>query len=97
MLSFLVTPYALLYDWALLLIPAILLARHLPEHDDHWKLAYSVLGTAAYLGKPLMEIQLEHLPCAFGPMVPACLGVSLYLFARLSATDPRNKRAGGGS
>ena len=96
-LSFLVTPYALLYDWALLLIPAILLARHLPEHDDHWKLAYSVLGTAAYLGKPLMEIQLEHLPFAFDPMVPALLGVSLYLFARLSATDPRNKRAGGGS
>lgn len=87
-LPFLTVPYALIYDYAMLLVPAVILFRHLPHHDWSWRCAF--LGTAAFLALPAVSLQLEHLPLAIGPLVPTLFVICLELYRRLDAPQTEN-------
>lgn len=59
-----IAPYMLLYDWAILVVPAILLWRDAPGERDFWIWPLLAIWLAAPLGRPLNEMQLQHLGVA---------------------------------
>lgn len=64
------TPHAMIYDWALLLIPALALWEALPQNRDRWRPLLAVLWIAALLSGPLTVVQLRLLPVAVQVSVP---------------------------
>ncbi len=75
------TPHAMIYDWALLLIPAIFLWETLPQARDRWRMFFAVLWIAALLSGPLTVAQLRVLPVAVQVSVPL-LALVLYQIGR---------------
>ena len=74
-LTIAVTPHAMIYDWALLLIPAVLLWQELPALRPQWTALYAAVWLAALLSGPLTLAQLRVLPFAFQVSVPVFLAV----------------------
>ena len=68
-----VTPHAMIYDWAVLLIPAILVWQAAAEHLRYWIVPLALLWLAAFLSGPLTRGQLAVLPAAVQISVPALL------------------------
>jgi alpha-1,2-mannosyltransferase len=69
-----ITPHAMIYDWALLLIPAILLWQEFPALKQYWKVIFGILWLVTLLSGPLTYLQLQVFPIALQISVP------LYLF-----------------
>jgi hypothetical protein len=53
------TPYLMLYDWSILLVPAALLWWDAPQHRDRWLVLFALVWLVALLGGPLVRGQLE--------------------------------------
>jgi hypothetical protein len=68
-----VTPHAMIYDWTLLLIPAVLLWQQTPELRVEWKALYALIWIVAFVSGPLTHLQLRWLPFAVQISVPALL------------------------
>ena len=66
-----IIPHAMIYDWALLLIPAILLWDHQPRLRRNWKAVYAILWLAILLSTPLTIAQRAVLPFAIQISLPA--------------------------
>ncbi len=64
-ITVLVTPHALIYDWTLLVIPTTLLWLHAPDRRDDWVPIFAIVWLATYVSGPLTLFQLKHLPAAF--------------------------------
>jgi hypothetical protein len=73
-LTLLVTPHAMIYDWSLLLIPALLLWAHQPAHRPHWQASFAIIWIISLLSGVLVYLQLKILPIAIQISVP------IYLF-----------------
>jgi hypothetical protein len=56
--TLLVTPYAMLYDWSVLLVPATLLWRYLPAQRARWQVLFAVVWLMALVSAPLVRAQL---------------------------------------
>lgn len=57
-----VTPHAMIYDWVLLLIPALLLWQHRPQMREGWRTLYAWLWLASFVSSQLTHLQLQVLP-----------------------------------
>jgi len=72
-----ITPHAMIYDWAVLLIPAILLWEEVPEGRGRWRALYALVWLATFLGDPLTYGQWRWFHRAVQVTVPV-LGFVLY-------------------
>jgi alpha-1,2-mannosyltransferase len=59
-----ISPHAMIYDWAILLIPAVLLWQRYPEMQNLWKPLFASIWIATFISGPLTYIQLKFLPIA---------------------------------
>ncbi|MCS7178676.1 MAG: glycosyltransferase family 87 protein [Anaerolineae bacterium] len=48
-----ITPHAMIYDWAILLIPAVLLWEEVPERRREWRALYALVWLTTFLAPPL--------------------------------------------
>ncbi len=82
-----ITPHAMIYDWAILLIPAVLLWQHLPAARLQWKVLFAITWLVTFLSGPLTFAQRSFLPVALQISVPV-LGLVLYrLYQQLSRKE----------
>jgi hypothetical protein len=85
-------PYLMIYDWTILLIPAILFYEAAPELQPQWRASYAFLWLVSFLSSALTFGMLRFLPFAIQISVPA-LWVAAFLAYRslikpLLATSP---------
>jgi alpha-1,2-mannosyltransferase len=73
------TPHAMIYDWAILLIPAVLLWQN---SSADWKGIFALVWVAAFISGPFTLGQLKLLPFAVQISVPV-LAVSVVWISRL--------------
>jgi hypothetical protein len=71
LLTPLLSPYAMLYDWSVLLVPATLLWLYVPEGRPRWLVLFALLGAVGLASGPLVRAQLWLLPVALQLSVPA--------------------------
>lgn len=64
------SPHALVYEWQLYLIPAMILITSLPLHRDRWLLLFAGMFVLSLAGPPLTQIQLKAWPGALHLVVP---------------------------
>jgi hypothetical protein len=76
-LTFWLTPHAMIYDWLLLLIPAVLLWQEVPQWRERWRALYALVWLATFFSGPLTYVQLQHFPVAVQLSVPV-LAVVFY-------------------
>ncbi len=77
------TPHAMVYDWAILLIPALLLWRARFDMRGKLRAVYALLWLALLLSGPLTALQLRIWPFALQISIPAWLWGSGYLWRNL--------------
>jgi alpha-1,2-mannosyltransferase len=65
-----ITPHAMIYDWSILLIPAILLWQASPQMRMIWRPLYVVIWIAVFISGPLTTLQLRILPIAIQVSIP---------------------------
>lgn len=64
-------PYLMVYDWTLLLIPAVLLWVNVPGIRPLWKPLFAFLWVVTFLSSVLTFLQLRFLPFAIQISIPA--------------------------
>ena len=72
-----VTPYANIYDWTILLIPAVLFWEKRPACRGLWKVIFALIWVATLLSGPLTLAQLKILPFAVQVSIPMLM-IALY-------------------
>ncbi|HDQ34974.1 MAG TPA: DUF2029 domain-containing protein [Chloroflexi bacterium] len=72
-LTFWVTPHAMIYDWVLLLIPAVLLWEACTAPRDFLRPLYALVWVACFLGDPLTYLLWQRWQWAFQFTVPVLL------------------------
>jgi hypothetical protein len=72
-----ITPHAMIYDWTILLIPAVLFWEKRPAFRKLWKVLFALIWVAALLSGPLTLAQLKILPFAVQVSLPVLM-VALY-------------------
>ncbi|HQE93093.1 MAG TPA: glycosyltransferase family 87 protein [Anaerolineae bacterium] len=80
------TPHAMVYDWAILLVPALLLWRAQPDMRGKLRAVYALLWIALLLSGPLTVMQLRVWPLAVQISIPVWVWSSGYLWQ--SCVDP---------
>jgi hypothetical protein len=68
-----ITPHAMIYDWSILLIPAVLLWEKRPPFRKLWKVLFALVWAATFLSGPLTLAQLKILPFAVQVSIPVLL------------------------
>jgi len=68
-----ITPHAMIYDWSILLIPAVLLWEKRPTLRKLWKVLFALVWAATFLSEPLTLVQLKILPFAVQVSIPMLL------------------------
>lgn len=86
-LTILAAPHALVYDWTILLLPAIVLWNQHPQMRSFWKVNYSLTWAATYVSSVLTVLQLKFLPLAIQISVPVLFIVLFYLHRAIVDTD----------
>lgn len=82
-----ITPHAMVYDWSILVIPAILFWQAYPTLKPLLKTLYALVWIAMFLSAPLTLAQLKFLPVAVQISIPILFVVylTLYQHSKLSA------------
>lgn len=81
------SPYMMVYDWAILLVPAVLLRDEVGR--DRWLCLAALLWAAAFLSGPLVRGQLLASPAALQVGLPALGFAALALLAKPQAERRR--------
>jgi hypothetical protein len=71
LLTLWVAPHAMIYDWAILLLPALILWQSAPELRSLWRASFAVLWTASFVAGPFVILQKLVLPVALQVSLPA--------------------------
>jgi alpha-1,2-mannosyltransferase len=71
-----IAPHAMIYDWAILLLPALILWQTTPGLRSLWRAAFALLWTASFVAGPLVILQKVILPVAVQVSLPA-LGLAI--------------------
>jgi alpha-1,2-mannosyltransferase len=79
-----ITPHAMIYDWALLIIPAVLLFHALPEHSGLWKAVFALIWIATFISGPLTYVQLQSLHIAIQISIPLYALVLITVYSILT-------------
>ena len=80
-----ITPHAMIYDWSILLIPAILFWQSLPQLRELWKPLFALLWIATFLSGPLTFAQLKFLPLAIQISIPILFWVFLTAYINMTS------------
>jgi hypothetical protein len=72
-----ITPHAMIYDWSILLIPAILLWQARPELRNLWKPLFALIWIVTFISGILTYAQLQKLPVAIQLSIPVLFWVYL--------------------
>ena len=84
-----ITPHAMIYDWAVLLIPALIFWNSLSSWRTRLLSLYALVWVSAFLSGPLTVMQLRFLPLAVQISVPV-LAMCLYtIYDHLLSCDKR--------
>jgi hypothetical protein len=83
----LLSPYMMIYDWSILILPALVLWQCCPALRERWWVLFAAVGTAAFLSGPLVKAQLVFSDVAVQISVPV-------LAAALVLGVPRNEPPG---
>ncbi len=89
-LTMLITPHALVYDWALLLLPAVLLWQELPSERPLLTRVYAVIWLTIWLAGPITKFQLDFLGGALQISIPVLVGAIVVIWRHLLAS-PDNR------
>jgi hypothetical protein len=81
-----ITPHAMIYDWTILLIPAILFWEKRPDCRGLWKVLFALIWVVTFLSGPLTLAQSKILPFAVQVSIPV-LTFALYNAYRNLATS----------
>jgi len=68
-----ITPHAMIYDWSILLIPAVLVWEKRPDGRGLWKVLFALIWAATFLSGPLTRAQMKILPFAVQVSLPILL------------------------
>jgi len=68
-----ITPHAMIYDWTILLIPAVLFWEKRPDCRGLWKALFALIWIATLLSGPMTLAQLKILPFAVQVSIPVLL------------------------
>jgi len=71
------SPHTMTYEWAIAILPAILLWYHRPLQRDTWLLVFSLCWAVLFLSTPLTKAQLTLLGVAIQLSVP-CLAFAIW-------------------
>lgn len=82
-----ITPHAMIYDWSILLIPAVLFWQARPGLQILWKPLFALIWIATFISGPLTYTQLKILPIAIQVSLPVLFLV--YLTAYNSVLSKR--------
>jgi hypothetical protein len=69
-LTLLISPYAMVYDWSILLLPAVVLGARRPAERDRWDVVFALVWLVALLSSSLVLGQLSFSPVAVQISVP---------------------------
>jgi alpha-1,2-mannosyltransferase len=84
-----ITPHAMVYDWSILVIPAILFWQAFPNLKPFLKTMYALIWIAVFLSTPLTLAQLQILPFAVQIAIPILFLVFLTFYRQ---TELRTKK-----
>jgi hypothetical protein len=65
-----ISPHAMIYDWSILIIPAILFWQSHLKMRNLWRPLFAVIWIATLISGPLTYIQLNYLPVAIQISIP---------------------------
>ncbi len=82
-----ITPYIMLYDWVLLIIPAVLFWQQFADQRAYLKVLYAILWIALFVSSVLTFVQWTYLGRAIQISVPILAVVLVWLF-QLTKTSP---------
>lgn len=85
-----ITPHAMIYDWSILLIPAILFWQEFRALQPLWKSLYFLIWLSTFLSGPLTVLQLKILPVAIQISVPTLFVVLLTIFQTIKRNAGNN-------
>ena len=85
-----ITPHAMIYDWSILLLPAILFWQARPESRMIWRPLYVLIWIAAFISGPLTSLQLKILPVAIQISIPILFWAYLTIYKQISGNMHRN-------
>jgi hypothetical protein len=68
-----ITPHAMIYDWTILLIPAVSFWEKRPDCRGQWKVLFALIWIATFLCGPLTLAQLKMLPFAVQTSIPVLM------------------------
>jgi alpha-1,2-mannosyltransferase len=74
-------PHVMIYDWAILLIPAALLWQEMPQLKEGWKALFATIWLVTFASSMLTAAQLRWLPFAVQFSVPVFL-ITVYVAYR---------------
>ncbi len=73
-------PHTLIYDWSILLLPALILWKEFPQLKPTWKALFFLIWIATFLSGPLTYMQLKILPVAIQVSIPVLCLVFVTLY-----------------
>ncbi len=89
-LTLYLTPHAMIYDWAILLLPAVLLWEHAPAARPILRAAFALVWLAFFPGAPLTALMVRHLGWGIQWTLPAlaAAGYRVALQLDIANTQP---------
>lgn len=79
-----ITPHAMIYDWSILLIPAIIFWQEFPDMKPFFKSVFALIWLATFLSGPVTYLQLKVLPVAVQLSIPALFFALYSIYANIS-------------
>jgi alpha-1,2-mannosyltransferase len=86
LLTLWISPYAMVYDWSILLVPATLLWQHVPAERPRWRVLFAALWLVSFVSGPLVRAQLAVMPFAVQISVPVLAAVAMAAWLGLRAS-----------
>jgi hypothetical protein len=84
-----ITPHAMIYDWSILLIPAIILWQARPGLRELWKPLFVLIWIVTFLSGILTYAQLNILPRAIQLSIPFLFWVYLEIYKNLNKSPQK--------
>jgi hypothetical protein len=78
-----ITPHAMIYDWSILLLPAILFWQAIPGLKILWKPMFALVWIVTFISGPITYAQLHVLPIAIQVSIPELFIVYLTVWNQL--------------
>jgi hypothetical protein len=78
-----ITPHAMIYDWSILIIPAIIFWQTLQQIKPLLKSLFALIWIATFVSGPLTLGQLKIMPVAIQISIPVLFFVLLTIYRQL--------------